>query len=55
MHIKVHFLRYKMKKKYHKLNNLTEDKSKNIKRIDYGLAILKTYLAVLVLCHHIYN
>lgn len=55
MYKKHHFFTYKTKKKYQRLNNPTQDKSNNIKRIDYGLAILRTYLAFLVLSHHIYN
>ena len=55
MNKKIRFLNYNMKKKYTRLNNKKNCKSPNIKRIDYGLALLKTYLAFLVLCLHIYN
>ena len=55
MNKKIRFLNYNMKKKYIRLKNENNYKSPNIKRIDYGLALLKTYLAFLVLCLHIYN
>ena len=41
-----------MKAKYQRLKRIKKNKSKELKQIDYGLALLKVYLAFLVVCWH---
>ena len=49
------YLRLKREKSHKKVKDKDKEKGKNIKQVDYGLALLKLYLAFLVVINHNFN